>query len=66
METENAIIQMCAGAVAKSASDVLDASALFTDNNDENNVVVASLNVELDALRSHIVLLQQKLDSYSG
>ena len=66
METKNSIIQTCAGALVDAANTILNTSKLLADNIDENMALIASMNVDVEALRAHTVLLQQKLDAYSG
>lgn len=65
METKNVIIRNYAQAVNTTASDIINTSAGLNDNMDESKATIAILNVILESMRSHIVLLQQALDSYN-
>ena len=65
METNNAIINNYANAVSMTASDITLYAGSLRDNIDENKAVIATLNVIVESMRSHIVLLQQALDKYT-
>ena len=65
METKNAIILNYASALANASSNAtMYANSFTADNEQENLAIIATLNVVLEAIRSHTVLLQQALDSY--
>lgn len=65
METKNAIIRNCADAMVTAANDIMSRSMTLNDNIDENRAIIATLNVLVEAIRSHTVLLQQAIDNYS-
>lgn len=65
METKNAIILNYASALTTASGNAaMYANSLTSDNKDENLAIIATLNVVLESIRSHTVLLQQALDSY--
>lgn len=64
MDTNNIIIQNYANAISMTASDITAYAEKLKDNIDENKAIIATLNVVIESLRSHTVLLQQALDNY--
>lgn len=65
METKNAIIRNYADALVMTINDVTTCAANLNDNIDENKAMITTLNVLVEAIRSHTVLLQQAIDKYN-
>lgn len=65
METKNTIIQNYAQAILTTVMDLTSTTERLNDNKDENIGVVKILNVILESIRSHTVLIQQELDNYN-
>ena len=64
METENAIIRGYAGAIFATSEDAVNYTVGLGEDLEQNKAIIATLNVVLEAIRSHTVLLQQALDNY--
>lgn len=64
MDAENTIIKNYANALTMATNDVYAYAGNLNDNPDESRAVVATLNVMVESVRSHTVLLQQALDKY--
>ena len=64
MDTKNAIIQTYAKVISD-ASNTLVLNSGFTGSEDEDKAIIKTLCVDLEALRAHIVLMQQALDDYN-
>lgn len=64
METKNAIIRSYATAILTTADDAVNYATGLGEDIEQNKAIIATLNVVLEAIRSHTVLLQQALDSY--
>ena len=65
METKNIIIQNYARAIVDASANILNASSNFTNNEDENNAIVKTLNVLVESLRSQTIIIQGALDEYN-
>lgn len=65
METKNAIIRNYADALVIGTNDIITCAANLNDSLDENKATIATLNVLVEAIRSHTVLLQQAIDKYN-
>lgn len=66
METKNTIIKNFAQTVGTVSCDLSSTAEMLNDNADESVAIIATLNVILESMRSHIVLLQQALDNYNS
>ena len=64
MDTENAVIRSYTRAVSAAGNDAVTYATELGEDVEQNKAIIATLNVVLEALRSHIVLLQQALDNY--
>ena len=65
METKNTIIRNFTQSIRIVSDDLISAAEKLNDNADENAAVIATLNVILESMRSHTVLLQQAIDNYN-
>ena len=65
METKNIIIQNYARAIVDASANILNTSSNFTNNDDENNAIVKTLNVLVESLRSQTIIIQGALDEYN-
>ena len=64
METANINIQNFASALAAMANNVSGVAVMLNDNMDENAATIRTLNVQIESVRSELVILQNAVDSY--
>ena len=64
MEEKNKIINNYARSILAAAESLCDTSQILNDKEEENVATVKTLNVQLETMRSLIVLCQQELDKY--
>ena len=65
METKNIIIKNFTQSIRIVSDDLISATENLSDNAEENAAIIATLNVILESMRSHTVLLQQAIDNYN-
>lgn len=65
METKNTIIKNFTQSIRIVSDDLISAAEKLNDNADESAATIAMLNVILESMRSHTVLLQQAIDNYN-
>lgn len=64
METKNAIIQNLTVSLADMVRLLMDTTSKLNENLDENIAIIKTININLESLRSQIVIIQQTVDSY--
>lgn len=64
METKNIILSNYATALMNMVSNFAITINTLGDNMDENAAIVKTINVQLESVRSEIVLIQGAIDSY--
>lgn len=64
MDEKNQVIYNYTRSISSSAQYLNDTACALNDKESENIATVKTLNVQLETLRSLIVLCQQELDKY--
>lgn len=64
MESKNAIIQNLTVSLANMVRLLMDTANKLNESLDENIATIKTININLESLRSQIVIIQQAVDSY--
>ena len=65
METKNAIINNHSNTLVNMVNTLTITVNTLSDNLEEDQAIMKTLNVILESLRSQIVIIQQDIDNYS-
>lgn len=68
METKNSIIQNYASSLMNMITMLGNNSQMLTDNieyQEENKAIIATLNINIQSVKSQLTLLQNALDTYN-
>ena len=65
MEEKDNIICVYARTIYDASNSLMNNAMTLSENKSENGAIIKTLNVQLESLRSYIVLMQQAIDAYN-